>query len=135
MLAAVVGVPVAGVAYFFLAFVSQAQHVVFVGLPQGLGLGSAPWWWPVPPLMLSGLLVGLTLRYLPGTAGHKPAEGFKAGGPTDPRDLPGIVVAALATLCLGAVLGPEAPLIAIGSGLGALAVRLVRKDAPGPRSR
>ena len=39
-------------------------------------------------------------------------------------------MAALATLCLGGVLGPEAPLIAIGSGLGALFVHLVRRDAP-----
>ena len=39
-------------------------------------------------------------------------------------------MASLATLCLGGVLGPEAPLIAIGSGLGVLAVHLVRKDAP-----
>ena len=130
VLAAVVGVPVAFVAYFFLAFVSQAQHLVFVGLPQALGFASAPLWWPVLPLMLSGLVVGLTLRYLHGTGGHKPAEGFKAGGPTDPRDLPGIFVAAAATLCLGAVLGPEAPLIAIGSGLGVLAVRLAKRDAP-----
>ena len=129
-LAALVGVPVALVAYFFLAFVSQAQHVVFVSLPQDLGFGSAPLWWPVLPLLLSGLIVGLTLRYLHGTAGHKPAEGFKSGGATDPRDLPGIFLAALTTLCLGAVLGPEAPLIAIGSGLGVLAVRLVKRDAP-----
>ena len=130
VLAAVVGVPVAVVAYFFLAFVGKAQHVVFVSLPQDLGLGSAPLWWPVLPLLLSGLIVGLTLKYLHGTAGHKPAEGFKAGGATDPRDLPGILLASLATLSLGAVLGPEAPLIAIGSGLGVLAVRLVKKDAP-----
>jgi H+/Cl- antiporter ClcA len=130
VLAAVVGVPVAVVAYFFLAFVGKAQHVVFVSLPQDLGLGSAPLWWPVLPLLLSGLIVGLTLKYLHGTAGHKPAEGFKAAGATDPRDLPGIFLAALATLCLGAVLGPEAPLIVIGSGLGVLAVRLVKKDAP-----
>ena len=130
VLAAVVGVPVAVVAYFFLAFVGKAQHVVFVSLPENLGLGSAPLWWPVLPLLLSGLIVGLTLRYLHGTAGHKPAEGFKSGGPTDPRDLPGIFLAALATLCLGAVLGPEAPLIVIGSGLGVLAVRLVKRDAP-----
>ena len=47
-----------------------------------------------------------------------------------PIELPGIVFASLATLCLGVVLGPEAPLIAIGSGLGVLAVRLVKKDAP-----
>ena len=45
-------------------------------------------------------------------------------------ELPGIVFASLATLCFGVVLGPEAPLIAIGSGLGVLAVRLVKKDAP-----
>jgi H+/Cl- antiporter ClcA len=33
-------------------------------------------------------------------------------------------------LSLGVVLGPEAPLIALGAGLGALAVRLVKRDAP-----
>jgi len=44
--------------------------------------------------------------------------------------LPGVAAAAFATLALGGVLGPEAPLIAIGSGLGVLAVRLFNKDAP-----
>ena len=43
---------------------------------------------------------------------------------------PGIILAALATLSLGAVLGPEAPLIAIGGGLAALTVHLLSKDAP-----
>jgi H+/Cl- antiporter ClcA len=41
-----------------------------------------------------------------------------------------VVLAALATLSLGVVLGPEAPLIALGGGLGVLAVRLVKRDAP-----
>jgi len=41
-----------------------------------------------------------------------------------------VILAALATLAFGAVLGPEAPLIAIGSGLGVLAVRLAARDAP-----
>ena len=40
------------------------------------------------------------------------------------------MLAALATLGLGLVLGPEAPLIALGSGLAILAVRRVKKDAP-----
>ena len=84
------------------------------------------------PLALAGVLVGLTLRYLPGTGGHSPADGFKAGeGPPTGIELPGIVLAALATLCLGVVLGPEGPLVALGAGLGALAVRLVKRDAPG----
>jgi H+/Cl- antiporter ClcA len=40
------------------------------------------------------------------------------------------VVAAFATLSLGVVLGPEAPLIALGGGLGVIAVRLAKRDAP-----
>ena len=72
----------------------------------------------VPLLALSGVLVGLTITYLPGTGGHVPAEGFKAGGPATAAELPGVFLAALATLSLGVVLGPEAPLIAIGGGLG-----------------
>src|SRR5205809_600394 len=57
--------------------------------------------------------------------------------PADPRALIRtrqyhvlLVLAALATLGFGLVLGPEAPLIALGLGLGALAMGLIRKDAP-----
>jgi H+/Cl- antiporter ClcA len=130
VLGALIGMPVATVAYFFLAFVSKAQTWVFTTAPESLGFASAPTWWPVVPLVLCGLIVGLSLTYLRGTGGHEPAYGFHAGGAADPLDLPGIFVASLATLCLGAVLGPEAPLIAIGSGLGALAVKLIKRDAP-----
>ena len=81
--------------------------------------------------MLAGALVGLTIRYLPGTGGRSPADGFKAGeGPPSPVQLPGVVLAALAALSLGVVLGPEAPLIALGGGLGVCAVRLVKRGAP-----
>src|SRR3954447_18779769 len=130
LIGAVVGIPIATVAYVFLVVVSAAQTWIFDSLPQELGFGVAPTWWPLIPLTVCGLLVGLSLTYLRGTGGHPPAQGFKAGGATDPRDLPGVFVASLVTLCLGAVLGPEAPLIAIGSGLGVLAVRLVKRDAP-----
>lgn len=131
VLGAIAGVPVAAAAYFFLKLVSEIQKYVYSTLPSELGFGSVPTWWPLPLLALGGVLVGLSIRYLHGTAGHKPAEGFKAGGPVAPIDLPGIALAALATLSLGAVLGPEAPLIAIGSGLGVLAIHLIKRDAPG----
>jgi H+/Cl- antiporter ClcA len=130
VLGSIVGVVVAFVAYFFLEGVSEAQKYVFTTLPKEVGFSAEPVWWPLPWLPLAGLLVALTIRYLPGSAGHKPAEGFKTGGPVLPIELPGIVIASLATLCLGVVLGPEAPLIAIGSGIGVLAVHLVKKDAP-----
>ena len=66
----------------------------------------------------------------PEPAGTLPAEGFKPSGAVPPVELPGIIIAAFATLSCGAVLGPEAPLIAIGSGMGVLAVHLVRRNAP-----
>jgi H+/Cl- antiporter ClcA len=131
VLAALLGIPVSAVAYGFLALVSAVHKYLFTDLPSHLFDGSPPAWWPLPWLVLCGLLVALTIRYLPGTAGHSPALGFNAaGGPAAGRDLPGIVLAALATLGLGAVLGPEAPLIAIGGGLGALTVHLAKRDAP-----
>jgi H+/Cl- antiporter ClcA len=134
VLAAIIGVPVSAVAYFFLALVSKMQGWIFTDLPSGLGFHGEPLWWPIPPLVLAGVLVALTIRYLPGTGGHSPADGFKMGaGPATPIELPGIILAALVTLCLGVVLGPEAPLIAIGGGLGVIAVRLVKRDAP-PRT-
>jgi H+/Cl- antiporter ClcA len=88
-------------------------------------------WWPLLPLAVAGVLVALTIRYLPGRGGHSPADGFKAGaGAPGPAELPGVLLAALATLSLGVVLGPEAPLIALGGGLGVLAIRLANRDAP-----
>jgi H+/Cl- antiporter ClcA len=130
VLGAVIGVPVATVAYFFLDAVGKVQTAIFSDLPGDLGFHGEPLWWPLPWVTLSGLLVALAISYLPGTSGHEPSEGFKAGGPVAPIDLFGIIVAAFATLSLGIVLGPEAPLIAIGSGLGVLAVHLVKRDAP-----
>jgi chloride channel protein, CIC family len=130
VLAAVIGVPVSAVAFGFLALVSKLQGWVFTDLPHGLGFHQEPLWWPVPPLLLAGLLTALAIRYLPGTGGHSPADRFKASeGAPRPAELPGVIAAALATLSLGAVLGPEAPLIAIGGGLGVCAVRLARRDA------
>jgi H+/Cl- antiporter ClcA len=131
VLAAIVGVPVSAAAYFFLALVSKLQGWIFTSLPKELGFSAEPLWWPILPLVVAGVLVALTIRYLPGKGGRSPADGFKAGeGPPPAIDLPGIVLAAFATLSLGVVLGPEGPLIALGAGLGALAVRLVKRDAP-----
>ena len=130
LLAAILGIPISAAAYGFLALVSKLQEIVFDDLPESLFDAGAPAWWPIPWLALCGLLVGLTIRYLPGNGGHSPAFGFQTGGLPVDRELPGIILAALATLSLGAVLGPEAPLIAIGGGLAVLTVHLVKKDAP-----
>jgi H+/Cl- antiporter ClcA len=130
LMGAVIGVPVSVAAYFFLKWVNVTQKWVFNTLPNDLGFHGAPNWWPILPLVVSGAAVAACIRYLPGTSGHKPAEGFKAAGAVEPVELYGVVLAAFATLALGVVLGPEAPLIAVGSGLGVMAVRLIKRDAP-----
>jgi H+/Cl- antiporter ClcA len=130
VLAAIIGVPVSAGAYGFLKLVGLLQGWLFDSIPDGMGFHGPPVWWPVPLLAVAGLLVSSTIKYLPGTAGHSPADGFQTGGTPEPIDLPGVVVASLATLSLGVVLGPEAPLIAIGGILGVMAVRLARRDAP-----
>jgi H+/Cl- antiporter ClcA len=127
---AIVGIPAAVIAYFFLQAVTAGKQYFFTTLPGQLGFSGVPAWWPLPMLALCGLLVGLTLRYLPGTGGHLPAEGFKTGGIITARDLPSIIFASLATLILGAVLGPETPVVLIGAGIAVLIVHLVKKDAP-----
>ena len=128
--AAVLGLPVSAAAYGFLALVSYLQKEVFVHLPHGLGFATAPLWWPVPVLAVGGVLVALSIRYLPGEGGPSPAYGFKLHPPPGAAELPGVVLAALATLVFGMVLGPEMPLILLGGGLALLAARLPRKPLP-----
>lgn len=128
--AAVLGVPISAASFGFLALLSKLQEWTYTDLPDALGFDGTPTWWPVPMVAVAGLLVGLTIRCLPGQGGHRPADGLVAGGAPTAAELPGIALAALATLGLGAVLGPEAPLIALGGGLAVYAVRLLKPDVP-----
>lgn len=131
VLAAIVGVIVSLAAWCFLELVRQIQQEVFTHLPHALGYSAAPVWWPLPVLLVAGLIVAFAIARLPGDGGHIPANGLATGGPPPTAlELPGIMLAALATLGLGVVLGPEAPLIALGSGLGALCIRTLRRGAP-----
>jgi H+/Cl- antiporter ClcA len=130
VLAAVLGVPVSAAAYAFLKLVDYLQQEIFTHLPHGLGFSTEPVWWPLPVLAVGGILTGLAIQYLPGRGGASPADGFKVHAPPTPAQLPGVALAALATLIFGAVLGPEAPLIAIGGGLVVLALRAARRDVP-----
>jgi chloride channel protein, CIC family len=135
VLAVLLGIPIAAGAYWFLYLVSELQKWLFQPdyLLKALGFHGEPIWWPLPMVGLAGILVGLTIRYFPGAGGHSPADGFHTGGTPAGIELPGIFLAALAGLALGAVIGPEAPLIALGGGLAAGAVRRAKRDA-GPQA-
>jgi H+/Cl- antiporter ClcA len=132
LVAAAVGIVVSLATWCFLELIHQLHVEVFDKLPAAVGYGNgAPLWWSLPVCAIAGLIAAVAIMRLPGSGGHVPAMGLSAGA-AQPVELPGIVLAAVASIGLGLVLGPEAPLIALGSGLGILAVRLVREDAPKP---
>jgi H+/Cl- antiporter ClcA len=129
VLAALVGVIASVAAFGFLELIHQMKPWVYNDLPDALGFDSTPDWWALPVLTVAGLLTALAIVRLPGIGGHIPAHGLNPA-PTEPIELPGVLLAALAAIGLGIVLGPEAPLIAMGGALGFLVIRLVRRDAP-----
>ncbi|MEG3629912.1 voltage-gated chloride channel family protein [Streptomyces poriticola] len=122
LLCVLLGVPIALACFFFVGLQHLLQHWVWESAPEALGYAGPPWWWPLPALVLAGLILAPIVTRVPGSGGHLPVNGL-GGAPVGPKELPGTVLAALATLPLGVVLGPEAPLLAIGSGLALLAVR------------
>jgi H+/Cl- antiporter ClcA len=125
-----VGVVVSLASWCFLQLVHYMPQWVYEDLPDAVGYDEgAPLWWYLPVCAFAGLVVAFAIVRLPGHGGHVPAEGLNAGR-TEPIALPGVMLAAVATLGLGLVLGPEAPLLALGAGLAILAIRLVRNDAP-----
>lgn len=126
VLAALLGVPVAFGAVLFQTAIHDVIHLIWEVVPEELGWTEPAGWYVVLVPGLAGLLVAAAVR-LPGHGGHSPLEGLGAD-PIPAIELASILPAALATLGLGLVLGPEAPLIALGLGLGAVAVKLVRLE-------
>src|SRR5215470_2195425 len=117
VVSALIGVAVSIASWGFLEGTHWLQQAVYFDLPKTVGFDEAPWWWPLPVLAVAGLVIAFAVVRLPGHGGHEPSEGLKTGAPTTPIDLPGVVLAAAATVGLGLVLGPESPLIALGGGV------------------
>jgi H+/Cl- antiporter ClcA len=131
LLGAVIGIPAALLAAGFLALVHELEDVLWHDLPDALGRTSPPWYLVIGLPVVGACLVVVARRLLPGDGGHRPLEGLSPE-PTPVAYGPGIALAALGTLAFGSVLGPEAPLIALGSLVGVAAASLF---APGPRER
>lgn len=124
---ALIGIPAAFMAAVFLGFVHILQNWLWHDLPDALGYDSPPWYL-ILLVPVAGAAIVLAARLLlPGDGGHPPLDGI-GFAPTPPRYAPGVALAALGTLGFGAVLGPEAPLIALGSAVGLLLNRFVRLD-------
>jgi H+/Cl- antiporter ClcA len=133
VIVSVIGVIVSLVAWCFLELTYQITQELYTHLPHALGYNSGPpSWWSIPILLIAGVIVALAISRLPGNGGHIPAKGLASGDPPKPIDLPGILVAGLVSISFGIVIGPEGPLIALGTGLALLTVRAARREMAPP---
>ena len=127
---ALLGAPAALVAAGFLALVHDLEHWLWHDAPHELGFSSPPWYFVIGLPVAGACIVYLARRFLPGDGGHTPLLGI-GGGPVPPSHAAGIALAALGSLSFGAVLGPEAPLIALGSVVGMVFAVIGRPDNDG----
>jgi len=124
-LGALVGVPAALVGVAFLAIVHELEVWLWHDLPEHLDASTPPWYLVLGIPALGALVVVAARRFLPGDGGHEPLHGI-TGGATSVSHAPGIALAAIGSLAFGAVLGPEAPLIALGSAVALVVAREAR---------
>jgi H+/Cl- antiporter ClcA len=125
--AALAGIPVAGAAVVFDSVVHGLTTLFWTDIPKDvLDVGEPPWWYVLLLPTFAGLLTAGALK-LPGKGGHSPADGLSFA-PAGPKLAAGAILASAASLVLGIVLGPEAPLTALGLALGTVAGRLASKN-------
>ena len=134
LFAGVIGVPAALVAALFLALVHDLEHWLWTTLPDGLGHSAPPWYLVLGLPVVGACVVLVARRLLPGDGGHPPLEGIGVA-PTPVSHAPGVALAALGTLAFGLVLGPEMPLIALGSAVGLALTPLMRLRAGSQEGR
>ncbi|MBK9697206.1 MAG: chloride channel protein [Propionibacteriaceae bacterium] len=120
VLAMVVGLLAGAGASAFVAVQHHLTHFLWVGVPEALGLEAAPWWLVLTLPVVGGALTWGAMQ-LPGHGGHSPLDGLRLD--IGPHQVASVLLAALASLSFGAVLGPEAPLVAIGTAVGAAVLR------------
>ena len=129
LLGAIVGIPAAFVAWLFLGLVHVLEELLWTDIPDALDRDLPPWWLVLLLPVLGALVVYVARRFLPGDGGHRPLQGI--GGPPMPwQHAPSVALAAIGTLAFGAVLGPEAPLIALGSVVGMFVAQQAKLQGP-----
>ncbi len=105
---------------------SVLQNLLWQRLPGTLGIAQDSPLWIIGILTLTGIAVGLVIRFSQGHAGPDPACEPLIGAPVPPSALPGLIVALILGLAGGVSLGPEHPIMTVNIALAvAIGARLL----------
>lgn len=105
---------------------SVLQNLLWQRLPGTLGIAQDSPLWIIGVLALTGIAVGLVIRFSQGHAGPDPACEPLIGAPVPPSALPGLIVALILGLAGGVSLGPEHPIMTVNIALAvAIGARLL----------
>ncbi|EKL8229701.1 ion channel protein [Escherichia coli] len=105
---------------------SVLQNLLWQLLPGTLGIAQDSPLWIIGVLTLTGIAVGLVIRFSQGHAGPDPASEPLIGAPVPPSALPGLIVALILGLAGGVSLGPEHPIMTVNIALAvAIGARLL----------
>lgn len=115
--ALIIGVASSLILIVIMKVASVLQSVIWTSLPATVGLSATSPVWVILTLTLTGIAVGLVIRYSPGHAGPDPATEPLIGAPVNAAALPGLIIALIIGLAGGVSLGPEHPVMAVNIAL------------------
>jgi H+/Cl- antiporter ClcA len=110
--------------YVVLRLVTAGIVLVWETVPESLGSTAA--WYVLGVLLIGAVLVYLVRSRL-GDTGHSPLSGISVSALT-PREYLAAILAILASLFGGVVLGPEVALVSTGAVIGGVVARRMRVD-------
>ncbi|AFM60996.1 MULTISPECIES: ion channel protein [Enterobacter] len=115
--ALIIGIVSSLVLIIVMKVASVVQTMLWTALPAQMGINVDSPAWIIMMLTLTGVAVGLVIRFSPGHAGPDPALEPLIGAPVAPAALPGLIIALIIGLAGGVSLGPEHPIMAVNIGL------------------
>ena len=108
--------------YVVLEIVNAGIITIWETIPENWT--TTPAWYVIGLLLVAAVLV-FVIRKFVGDAGHSPIGGIKVSSIT-PKEYVGVILAILASLWGGVVLGPEVALVTTGSMIGGLVAKGMR---------
>lgn len=115
--ALIIGIASSLVLIVVMKVASVLQQFLWERLPVSIGIAQGSALWIIGMLTLTGIMVGLVIRYSQGHAGPDPACEPLIGMPVPTSAIPGLLAALILGLAGGVSLGPEHPIMTVNIAL------------------